>query len=450
MTSFLNVGALRQAPAAALKGYGEARQDEALRQAPAVALMGYGEAQQDKQAFFSPPKLSRRMERRDCFEAFTSIRDLKALFVATLLLLSPLTLSLAQDTQSSLALGDRTGAPNTAISVPIQVASNGGLVGLQFDVLYNPTDIDITGLTPGALSTDHTFLAETFDSGRQRVLVYSATNAVFDNGVIGALELDLSGTFPDERAALSFSNISFVTVDGTVLTVDVAPYVQLTDPTTSVAANELDDLNLSAIAIATDGEVAHVEFQVDGRTIGMDTEGPYSVAWAVDAPGNVLVTAVAIDADGDRGTSTGIEVSVTSSPFLDAWRAANFNAEQRADAGISGFNSDPDGDHIINFFELAFKLEPLIADLSNTPMIEIIEENGNRFLALNYQRPAGMTELIYTVEVSTDMTNWTSTPETISETILEEINGIEKILARSLSPLSGDSDFIRVRIEPAP
>jgi hypothetical protein len=110
---------------------------------------------------------------------------------------------------------------------------------------------------------------------------------------------------------------------------------------------------------------------------------------------------------------------VTSSPFLDAWRAANFNAEQRADAGISGFNSDPDGYHIINFFELAFKLEPLIEDLTGLPMIEIIEEGGNDFLALRYQRPAGMTDLVYTVEISSDMTTWTSTPGTISETILE-------------------------------
>jgi len=386
---------------------------------------------------------------RDCTADFNPIRVSRIFHLASILLLASLTFSSAQDIRSSLALGDRSGSPNTSISVPIQIASNGGLVGLQFDVLFNSTIIDITSVTPGTLSTDHTIVSQSVESGRQRLLIYSKTNTELENGILGDLELDLSGNFTGEHASLSLSNVSFVTANGTVLSVDIAPFVQLTDPSENVAANELSSLNLSAVAIANSGEVTRVEFQADGRTIGFDTEGPYSVAWAVDAPGNVLVTAVAIDVNGNRGTSTGVLVNVTASPFLETWRQANFNEAQRTDPGISGFNSDPDGDGVINFFELAFGLNPLIADLSGMPKVDFVEENGMRYLALRYQRPAGMADLIYTVEISGDLSNWLSTAVAVSEKILETSGGLETILAQTVDPIEEKPVFIRVRIAPA-
>lgn len=369
-------------------------------------------------------------------------------WIAWWVILFPLTLK-AEEIRSSLALGDRTGVPNTSISVPVQVASDGGLVGVQFDVLFNSADIEVTGITPAALATNHTFKSESLVDGRQRFLVYSLTNDVFDNGIIGNLELDLSDSFAGDLAALSLSNINFTTADGTVLTVDVAPFVQLTDPTQSVSAQELGSLDLSAIAIATAGEVARVEFQVDGRTVAFDAEGPFSASWVVDAPGNVLLTAVAIDEGGNRGRSSGIQIDVTPSPFLEAWRQANFNAQQQADPGISGFNSDPDGDGIINFFELAFGLNPLEANLSGLPALQIIEENGMRYLALRYQHPEGMNDLVYTVEISGDLSTWLGTTEAVTESILETSGGLERILAQAVNPLGEDPAFIRIRIEPA-
>jgi hypothetical protein len=372
----------------------------------------------------------------------------KTVFVAALLGLGPF-LNFAHANQSSLALGDRTGGPSTSISVPIQVASDGGLVGLQFDVLFNSTRVDITSISPASLSTDHDFVSKTISPGLHRVLAYSESNAEFENGIIGNLEVDLGASFVGDKVQLALSNVSFVTSDGTILSVDIAPFVQLTDPTTTVSTNELNSLDLSAIAIANSGDVTRVEFQVDGRTVAFDSEGPYSASWVVDAPGNVLLTAVAIDESGKRGRSSGIQIEVTPSPFLEAWRQANFNAQQQADAGISGFNSDPDGDGIINFFELAFALNPLVADLSGLPALQIVEENGMRYLALSYQRPEGMTDLDYTVEISGDLATWLGTTEAVTESILETVGGLEHILAQAVNPLGENPAFIRIRIEPA-
>lgn len=386
---------------------------------------------------------------RDCVEAFDSIRGIKVIFIVALLLISPLSLSYADNTKASLALGDRTGTSNTSISVPIQIASSGNLVGIQFDVLFNSADIDITGVTPATLATDHTFLDDEFIGGRHRFLIYSPTNQAFDNGIIADLELDLSDSFSNDKAQLNFSNVSFVTADGTILTVEVAPFVQLTNPTSNLAANELDDLDLSAIAISTTGDIARIEFQVDGRTVAVDSEGPFSATWTVDAPGNVLLTAVAIDSEGRRGTSPGIGVEVTASPFLNAWRQANFNAEQRTNPAISGIFADPEGDGIYNFLELGFGLNPLTEDFDKAPRLEIVDENSQEFLAIRYQRPESMTDVVYTVEVSDNMEDWKGTDQDVVETILETREGIETIRARSVAPLDGSSIFIRIRIDPS-
>lgn len=363
----------------------------------------------------------------------------------------PLT-TLAQESRSSLALGDRSGSPNTSISVPIQVYSNQGLVGIQFDVLYNPLNFDLAGITPfPSLSTDHLYIDKELATGQQRFLVYSTTNAVFADDVIGSLELDLSASFPEGVAALSFSNISFVKSNGEVLTVAIAPYVKLTAPSESVNLDQLDSLDFSAIAIATDGTVTQVEFQANGNTVAIDTEGPFSATWTADIPGNVFVNAIAVDSDGDIGTSPGIEITVTptSFPFLNDWILQEFTEEQQNDPATSSAFADPEKDGIINLLEFAFGLKPLEDSRDGLPEIEIVEDAGERYLALRYQKPVGVTALSYTVEVYREG-GWSNDASTISQTVLESVGGIEKIRALSLEPIAAESDLIRIRIEIAP
>ena len=361
----------------------------------------------------------------------------------------PMTI-LAQQSRSSLALGDRTGSANTSISVPIQVYSNQGLVGVQFDVLYNPLHFDINGITSfPSLSTDHLFVDKGIASGVHRFLIYSASNAVFADDVIGNLELDLSASFTEGVAALSFSNVSFVKSDGEVLTVAIAPFVKLTAPTESVELNQLDSLDFSAIAIATDGAVTQVEFQAQGNTVAVDTESPFSATWTADIPGNVFVNAIAVDSDGDIGTSPGIEITVTptSFPFLDGWILEEFTAEQQNDPATINAFADPEKDGIINLLEFAFGLKPLEDSRDGLPQIEIVEEAGEQYLALRYQKPVGITALSYTIEIYREGNDWASDSSRISQTVLETIAGIEKIRAISKDPIVNESDLIRIRIE---
>ena len=361
----------------------------------------------------------------------------------------PLT-TFAQQSRSSLALGDRNGSPNTSISVPVQIYSNQGLVGIQFDVIYNPLHFDIAGVTPfPSLSTDHLFVDKALAIGQHRFLVYSATNTEFEDDVIGDLELNLSASFPEGVAALSFSNISFVKSNGEVLTVAIAPFVKLTAPTESVNLNQLDSLDFSAIAIATDGAVTQVEFQAQGNTVAVATESPFAATWTADIPGNVFVNAIAVDSDGDIGTSICIEITVTptSFPFLDDWILQEFTAEQRNDPATINAFADPEKDGIINLLEYAFGLKPLVDSQDGLPVLEIVEEAGEQYLALRYQKPVGITALSYTVETYREGSGWSSDSSRITQTVLESIDGVEKIRALSLDPIVEESDLIRIRIE---
>ena len=350
----------------------------------------------------------------------------------------------AQNIQSSISLGDRSATASDSLSVPVQIYSNGGLVGLQFDVSYNGARVDISDLTPNTLSTDHGFSFKEIGEGIFRVLIYSTSNAELENGIIGDLEVTTTEAFANDKVGLSLSNLSFVTANGTTLSVDAAPFVQVTNPGGPIAANELDEVDLSAVAIALNGDITRVEFQIDGRTVGVDTDGPYTLSWAVDAPGNVLLTAVAIDEDGNTGISPELSIDVTPSPFLEAWRNANFSEAQRMDPGISGFNSDPDQDRILNFFELALGSNPLVADPDSLPFLDVVEIGADDFLALSYQRPEGLGDLNYTAEISSDLDNWTQ----LTEEVVSTTNGMEEILARSTTPFTGDPEFLRLRIEP--
>lgn len=359
----------------------------------------------------------------------------------------------SQEIRSSLALGDRNGSANTSISVPIQIYSAQELVGIQFDVFYNPLDFDVTGITPfPSLSTDHLFVDKGTASGIHRFLIYSASNATFADDVIGNLELDLSASFPEGVAALSFSNISFVKSNGEVLTVAIAPFVKLNAPSESVSLDQFDSLDFSAIAIATDGALTQVEFQANGNTVAVDTEGPFAATWTADIPGNVFVNAIAVDSDGDIGTSPGIEITVTptSFPFLNDWILQEFTEEQQDDPATINAFADPEKDGIINLLEFAFGLKPLEDSQDGLPVLEIVEEAGEQYLALRYQKPVGITALTYTVEIYQESTGWTSDSSRVNQTVLETVDGIEKIRALSLDPIVNESDLIRIRIEIAP
>lgn len=358
----------------------------------------------------------------------------------------------AANADTRLSLGSRSGNAGDALSTPIEVASDEGLVGLQLDIGYVAEDVSLTGIVEAELATDHVVRSAELVAGQSRLLVYSPTNTVLPNGVIANAGLDLLNGFESGSNAFNVSKIRFVTQTGSVLNVSLAPFVRLQAPTENSLFNELDEVNLSALTVDNDSPVTRVEFVADGRVIASSAAAPFSATWVADELGNALLSVVAYDADGDRAESPQTQITVSQLAFLQAWREANFSSEQLNDNDIVGLGSDPENDGVANIFEFAYGLDPQDADLAGLPKVAIeIGDDGNEYLTLEYQKPIAVTELDYITEVSTDLLDWVSDTASIEIESLGDDGAIERFRARVTEPLSGESGepsvFIRSRVQ---
>ena len=117
---------------------------------------------------------------------------------------------------------------------------------------------------------------------------------------------------------------------------------------------------------------------------------------------------------------------------------------------------DPDGDNISNFLEFAFNGDPLHGDRSILPVpgkMNFADPNDSNIVKpypiLTFNRRTDAPNLTYSVEISSDLKNWTNDVEQISATPGPGAN-MEMVIYRSFSPLSGNGAdtpvFLRVRV----
>ncbi|HXG46831.1 MAG TPA: Ig-like domain-containing protein, partial [Methylomirabilota bacterium] len=90
------------------------------------------------------------------------------------------------------------------------------------------------------------------------------------------------------------------------------PFARVTSPLEGAVMEGPTNLLVSAFASAVDS-VSRVEFRANGELFGEDDSAPYSAVWT--APfGTSALTAVAVGADGKRGTSAPVNVTITIPP----------------------------------------------------------------------------------------------------------------------------------------
>ncbi|UKM65389.2 Ig-like domain-containing protein [Flavobacteriaceae bacterium GSB9] len=114
-----------------------------------------------------------------------------------------------------------------------------------------------------------------------------------------------------------FRIYNYVFSDQEIAELDVVanepPTVSITSPSEGAQYLIGSDVTINASAADTDGDVAQVEFFVDGESIGVDTTSPYSVNWTI-GDGNYSLTAVATDDDLVTTTSTAVSVTGSALP----------------------------------------------------------------------------------------------------------------------------------------
>ncbi len=128
-------------------------------------------------------------------------------------------------------------------------------------------------------------------------------------------------------------------------------------------------------------------------------------------------------------------LTINTIPSIDAWRVANFTAPQLRNPAISGLAAAPAGDGLNNLAKYAFNLNPFTPSVSPTSAVSV----SGAAVSLTFQ--AIRPELIYRVEASTNLQNWTTsgvTTQTVGTT-----------RTARYTPPSGNRAFLRiVVIEP--
>lgn len=111
----------------------------------------------------------------------------------------------------------------------------------------------------------------------------------------------------DNEAATGNSGI----VNITATEPNLNPVVSVTNPTDGADFTTLENINITANASDADGSVTQVEFFVNGVSVGVDHNAPYSVNWAIPDWGAYAVTAVATDDDAATAASAAVNITAT-------------------------------------------------------------------------------------------------------------------------------------------
>ncbi len=145
--------------------------------------------------------------------------------------------------------------------------------------------------------------------------------------------------------------------------------------------------------------------------------------------------------EADEAAMTHADVSYAA--VFASWQVPNFSPIERANLAISGPQADPDGDGLANLLEYALGLPPKTADINDLPTGAI--NSGSLTLTFNKNRAA--SDVVFTPEVSSDLSLWQSGPAFIEQTLLSEDTATQTLRALDLTPIANaPRHFMRLKV----
>jgi probable HAF family extracellular repeat protein len=98
------------------------------------------------------------------------------------------------------------------------------------------------------------------------------------------------------------------------------PTVSITNPVNNASFAAPTNITINATASASTGTVSQVQFLVGTKVLGVKTNSPYSVTWSNAPVGIHALTAIATDNTGLTGTSSVVNISISTNllPTADA------------------------------------------------------------------------------------------------------------------------------------
>jgi hypothetical protein len=127
------------------------------------------------------------------------------------------------------------------------------------------------------------------------------------------------------------------------------------------------------------------------------------------------------------------------------WQEAQFTPDEISNhPEISGATADPDGDGLSNLLEYALSSNPTDSASNNRPAPSLDATS----LSLTYTKNLAAGDLTYTIEQSTDLTNWT--PVTTTDQVLTDDGFVQTIKAQvPRSNANNGTLFLRLRVTQA-
>ena len=229
------------------------------------------------------------------------------------------------------------------------------------------------------------------------------------------------------------SGASSVSSPAAVLTVTSPPVITSATSATFVAG-QAGNFTLTATAVPT------ATYSATGLPPWAALDGNTGIISGTppDTSGSPFSVAVAASNGISPNAAQTLTVSVLT-PFA-AWQNANFTAGELANPAISGPTIALGPDGVPNLLKYALGVAPRAALPLNAQAVA--QAGGN--WTYTYQRPSNCVDLVYAVEVSTDLQTWSGTGVTLQRTATADANGMETWQGSCTN--SGPNLFFRLRV----
>lgn len=329
----------------------------------------------------------------------------------------------------SRSTGGEWSAPNEGVFVVGAPASAGNLIITELN--YHPADP-----SPSELSTDPTLNDDDFEWLEVRNISENEidlSGATFVDGI--EFQIPVGTTLaPGAYAVLVENESAFELRYGQGLPV-IGTYSNKLNNDGELLA--LNDLAGGTITAFTFNDIWYPETDGEGSTLvaldesGLPTDANDPASWKVSSiPG---------------GTPGGPDT--TSGQGFTNWQLANFNQEQLADPLVSGPLADPDLDSLGNLLEYGMGLDPNSPNQDKLPVPQFVQIENESFLALTFQRHVGLTDVIFSIEVSSDLENWAESFIPVGDPVSNG-DGTESIILRHNLPIvsSDPRQMVRLKI----
>jgi hypothetical protein len=127
---------------------------------------------------------------------------------------------------SNVGLGPSSGDVGSEIDVPVIFNSTDGVVGVQFDLVYDPSEVSlIEDPFAGTSVANHKVESEEIELGRTRVVVTSNTNDQLANGFLSILPMRLSKAVAAGTDSLSLDNVIFADQGGSSVSINLDAFL---------------------------------------------------------------------------------------------------------------------------------------------------------------------------------------------------------------------------------